>query len=68
VNAGAGYARPASPDSINCATGAISAAMPRKKDTPRKLADRMKRRWRVVLLRHKGEVLGQVEGSRRGSG
>jgi hypothetical protein len=42
--------------------------MPRKKDTPRKLADRMKRRWRVVLLRHKGEVLGQVEGSRRGSG
>ena len=31
------------------------------KDTPRKLAGRMKRRWRVVLLRHKGEILGEVE-------
>ena len=31
------------------------------KDTPRKLAGRMKRRWRVVLLRHKGEILGTVE-------
>jgi len=45
-------------------------AMPRrssKKDTPAKLAGRiklagrMKRRWRVVLLRHKGEILGTVE-------
>ena len=44
--------------------------MPRrssKKDTPAKLAGRiklagrMKRRWRVVLLRHKGEILGTVE-------
>ena len=38
--------------------------MPRrtsKKDTPAKLAGRMKRRWRVVLLRHEGEILGQVE-------
>jgi hypothetical protein len=33
----------------------------RKKDSPAKLAGRMKRRWRVVLLRNKGEILGQVE-------
>jgi hypothetical protein len=32
-----------------------------KKDSPTKLAGRMKRRWRVVLLRNKGEILGQVE-------
>jgi hypothetical protein len=32
-----------------------------KKDSPKKLAGRMKRRWRVVLLRSKGEILGQVE-------
>jgi hypothetical protein len=32
-----------------------------KKDSPAKLAGRMKRRWRVVRLRHKGEILGQVE-------
>jgi hypothetical protein len=32
-----------------------------KKDSPEKLASRMKRRWRVVLLRNKGEILGQVE-------
>ena len=31
-----------------------------KKDTPAKLAGRMKRRWRV-LLRAKGEILGTVE-------
>ena len=31
------------------------------KDTPRKLAGRMERRWRVVLLRAKGEILGTVE-------
>ena len=38
--------------------------MPRrssKKDSPAKLAGRMKRRWRVVLLRAKGEILGEVE-------
>ena len=38
--------------------------MPRrtsKKDSPAKLASRMKRRWRVVLLRAKGEILGDVE-------
>ena len=29
-----------------------------KKDSPAKLAGRMKRRWRVVLLRSKGEILG----------
>ena len=32
-----------------------------KKDSPAKLAKRMKRRWRVVLLRAKGEILGEVE-------
>jgi hypothetical protein len=31
------------------------------KDSPAKLAGRMKRRGRVVLLRHKGEILGTVE-------
>jgi hypothetical protein len=31
------------------------------KDTPAKLAQRMSRRWRVVLLRAKGETLGEVE-------
>ena len=38
--------------------------MPRrssKKDIPAKLAGRMKRRWRVVLLQHKGEILGTVD-------
>ena len=34
---------------------------PSKKDTPAKLASRMKRRWRIVLIRSKGEVLGAVE-------
>jgi hypothetical protein len=33
------------------------------KDGPKKLAKRMKRRWRVVLLRAKGEILGEVEAS-----
>jgi hypothetical protein len=32
-----------------------------KDSSPRKLAKRMKRRWRVVLLRAKGEILGEVE-------
>ena len=36
---------------------------PSKKDSPAKLAKRMKRRWRVVLLRAKGEILGEVEAS-----
>ena len=31
------------------------------KGTPVKLAKRMSRRWRVVLLRAKGEILGTVE-------
>jgi len=31
------------------------------KDTLSKLAKRMRRRWRVVLLRAKGEILGTVE-------
>ena len=34
---------------------------PKPKDTPAKLASRMKRRWRIVLVRSKGEVLGTVE-------
>ena len=33
---------------------------PSKKDSPAKLAGRMKRRWRVVLLRNKGEILGEA--------
>ena len=32
-----------------------------KKDSPAKLASRMKRRWRIVLIRKTGEVLGTVE-------
>ena len=38
---------------------------PISKDSPRKLAGRMKRRWRVVLLRAKGEILGTVEAPTR---
>jgi hypothetical protein len=34
---------------------------PRSKDTPAKLASRMKRRFRIMLIRSKGEVLGTVE-------
>ena len=53
------------PDSIQRRAGGYIAAMPprrsSKKDSPAKLASRMKRRWRVVLLRAKGEILGTVE-------
>jgi hypothetical protein len=42
-------------------TSAHSSRRPSKKDSPKKLAGRMKRRWRVVLLRAKGEILGEVE-------
>ena len=31
------------------------------KDTPAKLAKRMSRRWRIILIRKSGEVLGTVE-------
>ena len=34
---------------------------PKSKDTPAKLASRMKRRFRIVLMRNNGEVLGTVE-------
>jgi hypothetical protein len=34
---------------------------PKSKDTPGKLATRMKRRFRIVLMRKSGEVLGMVE-------
>jgi hypothetical protein len=34
---------------------------PKPMDTPAKLASRMKRRWRIVLIRNRGEVLGTVE-------
>jgi hypothetical protein len=34
---------------------------PKSKDSPAKLASRMKRRWRLVLIRKSGEVLGSVE-------
>jgi hypothetical protein len=33
----------------------------KSKDSPAKLATRMKRRFRIVLVRSKGEVLGTVE-------
>ena len=39
-------------------------AMPRrssKNTTPGKLASRIKRRWRIVLMRKTGEVLGTVD-------
>ena len=36
-------------------------ATPTSKATPVKLAKRMSGRWRVVLLRAKGEILGTVE-------
>jgi hypothetical protein len=32
-----------------------------KKDTPAKLARQMKRRWRVVLMRSRGQLLGFVD-------
>ena len=34
---------------------------PKSKDTPAKLASRMKRRFRIVLMRKTGQVLGTVE-------
>ena len=33
----------------------------RSKDPPAKLAGRMKRRWRIILLRSKGQLLGYVD-------
>ena len=39
----------------------MSPRRPKPIDTPAKLASRMKRRWRIVLIRSKGEVLGSVE-------
>jgi hypothetical protein len=41
------------------------SAMPSRrsstKDSPAKLAKRMKRRWRIVLMHSKGELLGYVD-------
>jgi hypothetical protein len=34
---------------------------PKSKDSPAKLATRMKRRFRIVLMRKTGQVLGTVE-------
>jgi hypothetical protein len=39
----------------------VISRKPSIKDSPGKLAERMSRRWRVVLLHHKGEIHGQVE-------
>jgi len=39
----------------------MATRRPKPKDTPRKLASRMKRRFRIVLIRSKGEVLGTVD-------
>jgi hypothetical protein len=47
-----------------CPPSYLAGMPPRRrtsKDTPAKLAKRMSRRWRVVLLRAKGEILGTVE-------
>jgi hypothetical protein len=44
--------------------GYIFAAMPPRrtsKDSPAKLASHIKRRWRIVLMRKTGQVLGTVE-------
>jgi hypothetical protein len=55
----------ANDDSTRAIRIRIVAGMPPRrhtsKDTPGKLAKRIKRRWRVVLLRNKGEILGEVE-------
>jgi hypothetical protein len=40
---------------------AMPPRRPKPKDTPAKLASRMKRRWRIVLIRSKGKALGPVE-------
>ena len=41
-------------------------AMPPHRPKPKDLAKRMKRRWRIVLIRSKGEVLGTVEAAAQG--
>jgi hypothetical protein len=50
---------------IDCESGLNSCRHatppPKSKDTPAKLASRMKRRWRIVLMRKSGQVLGTVE-------
>jgi hypothetical protein len=52
---------PRHPARFGAGQGLYFPLRPSKKDSPKKLASRMKRRWRVVLLRAKGEILGQVE-------
>jgi hypothetical protein len=39
----------------------MASRRPKSKDTPAKLASRMKRRFRIVLMRKSGQVLGTVE-------
>ena len=41
--------------------GAMPSRRRTSKDGPAKLAKRMSRRWRVVLIRSKGELLGYVD-------
>jgi hypothetical protein len=41
--------------------GCRPAAAAPPKTPPPKLAKRMSRRWRVVLLRSKGEIIGEVD-------
>ena len=50
-------------DSTSRSATNFLAMPPRRpsKDTPAKLASRMKRRWRIVLIRKTGQVLGTVE-------
>jgi hypothetical protein len=40
---------------------AMPPRRPKPKDNPGKLAKRMKRRWRIILLRSKGQLLGYVD-------
>ena len=52
-------------DSTRLTRATIFPAMPSRrrtsKDSPAKLAKRMSRRWRIVLIRKTGQVLGTVE-------
>jgi hypothetical protein len=58
---GSRYRSGRSPDWLKFKNPEMPPRRPSKKDSPAKLASRMKRRWRVVLPRNKGEILGQVE-------
>jgi hypothetical protein len=60
---GAGCGRPtdSTPRTRLPIFGGMPPRRPKGKDTPAKLAARMSRRWRVILLRGMGQLLGEVE-------